>query len=55
MDIDDISKLELQEEEVESLHWFSAEEIHKLMREGKFFKNHYEEFKALEKWDGYIK
>ena len=55
MDIDDISKLELQEEEVESLHWFSAEEIHKLMREGKFFKNHYEEFEALEKWDGYIK
>lgn len=55
MDIDDISKLELQEEEVESLHWFSAEEIHELMREGKFFKNHYEEFEALEKWDGYIK
>ena len=50
MDVDDISKLELQEEEVESLHWFSAEEIHKLMEEGKFFKNHYEEFEALENW-----
>ena len=53
MDIDDISKLKLQEEEVESLHWFSAEEIHELMKEGKFFKNHYEEFEELEKWDGY--
>ena len=55
MDIDDIDKLKLQEEEVESLHWFSAEEIHELMKEEKFFKNHYEEFEELEKWEGYNK
>jgi len=55
LDVDDIDKLKLQEEEVESLHWFSAEEIHELMKEGKFFKNHYEEFEELEKWDGYNK
>ena len=50
MDVEDITKLELQEEEVESLHWFSADEIHQLMKEGKFFKNHYEEFEELEKF-----
>ncbi len=50
MDIDDISKLKLQEEEVESLHWFSADEIHNLMKDGKFFKNHYEEFEVLVDW-----
>lgn len=50
IDVPDISKLELQEEEVESLHWFTADEIHKLMEEGKFFKNHYEEFEILLDW-----
>lgn len=55
MDVEDISKLKLQEEEVESVHWFSADEIHNLMEEGKFFKNHFEEFEALEKWNGYKK
>ena len=50
MDVEDITKLELQEEEVESLHWFSADEIHQLMKDGKFFKNHYEEFEELEKF-----
>ena len=50
VDIDDISKLKLQEEEVAGLEWFTEEEIHQLMREGKFFKNHYEEFEILLNW-----
>ena len=50
MDIPNISELKLQYEEVESLHWFSVEEIKKLMQEDKFFKNHYEEFENLIKW-----
>ena len=50
LDVDNIEKLKLQEEEVESLHWFSADEIHQLMKEEKFFKNHYEEFEILEEW-----
>lgn len=50
MDIDNIEDLKLQEEEVESVHWFSIEEIHELQKEGKFFKNHYEEFEVLEDW-----
>ena len=50
IDIDDISKLMLQEEEVAGLEWFTEEEIHQLMREGKFFKNHYEEFEILVDW-----
>jgi len=50
MDVEDIAKLKLQEDEVESLHWFSTDEIHQLMEQGKFFKNHYEEFEELEKW-----
>lgn len=50
MDVPNIEKLELQEEEVASVHWFTGEEIHELMKQGKFFKNHYEEFERLEKW-----
>ena len=50
IDIQDIKKLKLQKEEVESLHWFSIDEINKLMDEGKFFKNHYEEFEILISW-----
>lgn len=50
LDVEDINKLELQEEEVESVHWFSAEEIINLMKEDKFFKNHYEEFEILLDW-----
>ena len=43
-------KFLIQKEEVESLHWFSIDEINKLMDEGKFFKNHYEEFEILISW-----
>lgn len=50
LDVDNIEKLNLQEEEVESLHWFSEEEIHQLMKDDKFFKNHYEEFEILLDW-----
>ena len=50
MDIPNIEELKLQEEEVASVHWFSAEEINKLMKEDKFFMNHYEEFEFLLDW-----
>lgn len=50
MDISDIEKLELQESEVEQVKWFTAEEVEQLNQEGKFFKNHYEEFKILQNW-----
>ena len=50
MDVPNIEKLELQEEEVSSVHWFSIDEINDLMNQGKFFKNHYEEFEILLDW-----
>ena len=50
MDIPNIEELELQEEEVASVHWFSIDEIKKLNEEGKFFSNHYEEFEVLLDW-----
>ena len=46
----DIKKLKLQEEEVSCVEWSSEDEIIKLMKEGKFFKNHYEEFEILVRW-----
>lgn len=50
MDIDNIENLKIQKEEVESLHWFSEEEIKELMSKGEFFENHYEEFENLLEW-----
>ena len=50
MDIEDINKLKLQTEEVESVKWFSEEQIKELMRQDKFFRNHYEEFEILVEW-----
>ncbi len=50
IDVPNIENLQLQEEEVASVHWFSADEIHELMKQDKFFKNHYEEFERLEDW-----
>ena len=50
MDIKDIDKLKLQEEEVESVCWLDVDEIHTLMKKDMFFKNHYEEFEILLKW-----
>ena len=50
MDIDDIESLKIEEKEVDSLHWFSIDEIEMLYNEEKFFKNHYEEFEILLYW-----
>ena len=50
MDVPDIKKLKLQEEEVATVEWFSEDEINKLIKENKFFKNHIEEFEKLIKW-----
>lgn len=50
IDVPDISKLQLQEEEVSSVYWFTADEIIELMKQGKFFMNHYEEFEVLLDW-----
>ena len=50
IDVPNIEKLELQEEEVDSVYWFSEAEIKTLMIEDKFAKNHYEEFEILLKW-----
>ena len=49
-DIENIEKLKLQKEEVSSVCWLSENEIKKLMKEDKFFKNHYEEFEVLLDW-----
>lgn len=50
MDIDNIEELELQEEEVEKVGWFSIDEIKQMNESGNFFKNHYEEFEVLMDW-----
>lgn len=50
MDIPNIENLELQEEEVASVHWFTKEEIIDLMENDLFFKNHFEEFEILVDW-----
>ncbi|MGN1299537.1 MAG: NUDIX domain-containing protein [Candidatus Scatovivens sp.] len=50
MDVSNIENLVLQEEEVESVCWLSIDEIKNLMKEGKFFKNHFEEFERLLYW-----
>lgn len=50
MDVPDIENLSLQKEEVESVSWLSINEIHSLMNEDKFFRNHYEEFEILLDW-----
>ncbi len=50
MDIEDISNLKLQKEEVDSVQWLSKDEILDLMKQDKFFKNHYEEFEILINW-----
>ena len=50
MDIPNIEELPIQKEEVDSLCWLSVEEIRTLMKEGKYFGNHYDEFEILQKW-----
>ena len=50
MDIQNIKQLKLQEDEVASIEWLSESEIVNLMKQDKFFINHYEEFEILLKW-----
>ena len=50
IDIPNINELKLQEDEVESVHWFSAEEVKELNNQDEFFKNHYEEFERVLEW-----
>jgi len=50
MDIPNIDNLKLQEEEVASVHWFTADEIIDLMKNDLFFMNHFEEFEVLLDW-----
>ena len=50
MEVEDIKKLKLQKDEVESVDWFSEKEILELNQKDMFFKNHYEEFENLIKW-----
>lgn len=50
MDVEDIKKLKIQKEEVSSVEWFSKNEILELMKQDKFFNNHYEEFENLLEW-----
>ena len=50
MDIEDITKLKLQKEEVDSIEWLSKNDIVKLMKQNKFFENQYEEFENLLEW-----
>lgn len=50
MDVENIESLKLQKEEVDSVHWFSADEIKQLRKEEKYFKSHYEEFEILLNW-----
>lgn len=50
MDIPDIQNLKLQKSEVASLHWFSENEIKYLMKQGKFFSSHYDDFEILLNW-----
>lgn len=50
MDVPNIEDLLLQKEEVESVCWLTVEEIKTLMKEERFFKNHFEEFEILLDW-----
>ena len=50
MDVPNIDNLKLQEDEVASVHWFTADEIIDLMKNDLFFMNHFEEFEVLLDW-----
>ena len=50
LDIPNIEKLKLQKSEVESVCWLSTNEIRKLEKEGKFFRNNIDEFDRLLDW-----
>lgn len=46
----DIYQLNLQKEEVDSVEWFSANEISNLIKEGKFHQGHAEAFEEVMKY-----
>ena len=46
----DISKLELQKEEVESVKWFSICDIEKLIDRNEFYENHIEALDIIKKY-----
>ena len=46
----DISKLELQKEEVESVKWATSEEIEKLIKKNEFEKTHSKLFRDIQRW-----
>mgnify|MGYP002550831913 FL=1 len=46
----DISKLELQKEEVESVKWFSIYDIEKLIDRNEFYENHIEALDIIKKY-----
>lgn len=50
MEVPNIKSLQLQEDEVSLVEWFSEKEIVDLMKQDKFFVNHYEEFENLINW-----
>ena len=50
MEVPNIKSLQLQEDEVSLVEWFSEKEIDDLMKQDKFFVNHYEEFENLINW-----
>lgn len=50
VDVDDISKLELQKNEVDEVLWMTADEIYAAVKSGDFLKNHVDEFTRLMGW-----
>lgn len=46
----DISSLVIQKEEVDSVYWFTIDEIKELINKGYFFKNHIEIFFMVENY-----
>ncbi len=50
MEIEDLNKLNLQKEEVESVRWLTTEEIIELNNKGLFFENDFGEFENLLEW-----
>lgn len=50
LDIDDLSKLKLQDNEVDEVLWMTKDEIYRACEAGEFLKNHIEEFDRLMAW-----
>lgn len=46
----DLNDINLQKDEVDSVYWFSIDEVNSLIDEGKFFPNNIFEFGELVKW-----